>query len=48
MLQDTMDQASGLLEIPSMHIVICTVMRYVPLSKMCEQCSACSDSNYVH
>jgi hypothetical protein len=38
MLQDTMDQASGLLlEMPSMHTVICTVLRYVALSKiMCE------------
>lgn len=36
-LQDTMDHASGLLEIPSIHTVIYTVIRYVPLSKtVCE------------
>jgi hypothetical protein len=33
-----MDHASGLLsEMPSIHTVICTVIRYVPLSKtVCE------------
>jgi hypothetical protein len=38
MLQDTMHQASGLLlEMQSVHTVICTVIRYVALSKiMCE------------